>query len=776
MAHADSVWFKDGKIAVRSENVNHWFDNVDDAFKHYLETDPFAHTPNYSSPFEEMTRGAINPMTPPGGEPPSGNPNLPMPDHFPEKDFNELGWAELTDWWRPKLQWFNHYHQEINKVFAKEGRYVPLYETFRGVLDKQREFDTVRYNFTKELYDQTKGWSSERLHDVFYYLADGKHDWIAQSLRFTPEELRRVDSLEQWMDGSVRTTTGADILHYMRNDWQRLRSSGFDPGGVWGIRGRNFTPGLWERLIKDEQRLDPSDTNIKRVIHRVGMSTLQDRIMGESLTKAEDLVRLKGTDGKPVLGPIAQPLSNYIKYMSGMPDRSQLMINRAMGAVVNGINTRIAEINKVMPRNWKISQIDSPPRELWNKYIMLQYVGGLGFRPAVWIRDAMQSWTSNLPSLGGKYFFRGIQDMFDPKLRDLAEQHGAVIKRMNVGEVYGDITQETSPSRMMQLSSKLLAPISGAHNIDRRIAFLGQRAKAIDALKRFVAGKTDPKRFMIDSGLWFHDETPAGMHLREASKPLLSDDVADLEQRVQQMRDVEVPINPEAAAAHNTRLGRMEKVLEGARTAATKELPQRIEALANKIALDYTYITQWPYLRGTQPGLQRTGIGRLFGQFGVWPANQLEFVRRLARKSTIDPEFKKEALKTVTMWVGANYAAVEVMKGMGADVSKWFWFSGAEGVGPQLGPTFNTGYAVTKMFRDDEEGRKARRELIEFPLQITPGNAAIRGWIRAFSRDEVSPMELLGFKPYQELERDEDMGDWLEEEFGYKQPPRGRKF
>jgi hypothetical protein len=36
-------------------------------------------------------------------------------------------------------------------------------------------------------------------------------------------------------------------------------------------------------------------------------------------------------------------------------------------------------------------------------------------------------------------------------------------------------------------------------------------------------------------------------------------------------------------------------------------------------------------------------------------------------------------------------------------------------------------------------------------------------------------MTLMGFKPYEELTRDRDIIEILEEEFGYKEPPRRRK-
>jgi hypothetical protein len=43
------------------------------------------------------------------------------------------------------------------------------------------------------------------------------------------------------------------------------------------------------------------------------------------------------------------------------------------------------------------------------------------------------------------------------------------------------------------------------------------------------------------------------------------------------------------------------------------------------------------------------------------------------------------------------------------------------------------------------------------------------------SQDKLDIMTLMGFKPYEELTKDQDITDILEEEFGYKEPPRRRK-
>jgi hypothetical protein len=429
-------------------------------------------------------------------------------------------------------------------------------------------------------------------------------------------------------------------------------------------------------------------------------------------------------------------------------------------------------MNKLLPKEYQIEQVDWSPSSSWNKFILAQYVANLGGRAAVLVRDSLQSLTNNLPNLGPKAFFGGIKDMFDPALRDIPERYGAVLHSLNVGQLYGDIIGETTPSTFTRFAQKVLSPIRGAHNLDRRSAFLGFRQKMLPVLRDYVAGKLTPHDFMSKSGLWFFDDAVGATYLKEASVPYLSEDVVKLQTRLQKLREqVEGVTRPGERTRLSAGVDMLERRLKTAQAEAEQDLPHKLEDLTNRAALDYVWLTQWPYVRGTQSGFMRTGIGRVLGQYSVWPTNQIEFLRRMAHKATTGP-YRAEALKAVGLWSATNFAIVNTMAALGADVSRWFWFSSA---GLEGGPSLQVLEALGKAFRDDEEGRKARRTVFEFPLQVIPGSTQVRHIVKMLSQDKLDIMTLLGFKPYEELTRDRDIIEILEEEFGYKEPPRRRK-
>jgi len=527
-----------------------------------------------------------------------------------------------------------------------------------------------------------------------------------------------------------------------------------------------------ERLIRDEGTIDPQDTNLGRFVWRTTQSLLRERVMGKELDAAEELLRKKDIEGNSLLGPLTVPLKNWMRYMRGVPDGSQIVMNNVAKGVFSQLNTRITQMNKLLPKGYQIEQVDWSPSGSWNKFILAQYVANLGGRAAVLVRDSLQSLTNNLPNLGPKAFFGGIKDMFDPALRDIPERYGALLRSMNVGQLYGDIIAETTPSNFTRFAQKVLSPIRGAHNIDRRSAFLGFRQKMLPALSDYVTGKITSHDFMSKSGLWFFDDAVGATYLKQATVPYLSEEVSGLQDRLQKLRgQVEDATRPGEQARLSKSVDLLEGWLKTTQAEATRDLPRKLEDLTNRASLDYIWLTQWPYIRGTQSGFMRTGIGRVLGQYSVWPTNQLEFLRRMAHKATVGP-YRKEALQAVGLWSATNFAVVSAFAALGADVSRWFWFSSA---GLEGGPSLQAVEALGKAFKDDEEGRKARRTLFEFPLQVVPGSTQVRHIVKMLSQDKLDIMTLMGFKPYEELTKDQDIMDILEEEFGYKEPPRRRK-
>ena len=166
----------------------------------------------------------------------------------------------------------------------------------------------------------------------------------------------------------------------------------------------------------------------------------------------------------------------------------------------------------------------------------------------------------------------------------------------------------------------------------------------------------------------------------------------------------------------------------------------------------------------------RTGLGRIFGQFGMWPMNYLDFLRRTSTKFA---EYPVQASKMTALWTASNYAAVSAMNLGGADVGKWFWFSPA---GIDMSPHAKFVEDIAQMWKETPDGRAARKRVIEYPLDFFPSSIELRNIERAL-KDGAVPFDangkptpdllrVLGFTPLKESP-DKDLEQWLQFESGF---------
>jgi hypothetical protein len=201
-----------------------------------------------------------------------------------------------------------------------------------------------------------------------------------------------------------------------------------------------------------------------------------------------------------------------------------------------------------------------------------------------------------------------------------------------------------------------------------------------------------------------------------------------------------------------------------------KSIP--VEEIAKKIALETVDSTLWAYRRGMQPMALRTGLGRIFGQYGMWPLNYFEFLRKgFAKRS----EYPSKTMQMMGWWLTTNYAASQTLGGLGGDVSKWFFISPA-GYGGS--PHLKLAQDIMKAPEESDEGRQARKDVLSYPLNFVPGSIEMKAILKAiedggpmFNSDGTpSPdfIRVLGMKPKKEHMQDLTPEEWMQYESGFK--------
>jgi hypothetical protein len=400
--------------------------------------------------------------------------------------------------------------------------------------------------------------------------------------------------------------------------------------------------------------------------------------------------------------------------MQYKPDISQRVINNAVSGFQNQLASQFKKINKFLPKNAQLPEEFAYPGASINKLMALSYVSGLGLRAAVPVRDALQVVTTTLPILGPKTFARVLKTALTSKGWARSNAAGALLHRANVGELYGDIFSEIPVGgkgkldTALSLSNKLLAPSRWGHNIGRDIAYHGFYSDTLLSLRKFRQGKIGPDKFINDSGLWFTGKADRQRFVTMAMNQL----------------------NPSKEVAKN-------------------------------IALELVDRTLWPYRRGTQPGILKTGAGRIFGQYGMWPMNYTEYLKTVGQRA-LEPGTRGQALKAGGLWLGTNLAAYALFESAGVDAGKWLFLS-PSGYGG--GPHFEAVQAAFRAPEDTAEGRKARKTLLEYPMDFVPGYNQISTTLSTLSNEdywdpytnqptEKGMLRILGFHPINEKEEE----------------------
>jgi hypothetical protein len=145
---------------------------------------------------------------------------------------------------------------------------------------------------------------------------------------------------------------------------------------------------------------------------------------------------------------------------------------------------------------------------------------------------------------------------------------------------------------------------------------------------------------------------------------------------------------------------------------------------------------------GDQPMALRTGMGRLFGQYGQWPMNYIEFIRKMGARTM---EFPSKGIPAAAAMGVMHSAAFLAGESLGVDIGNWVFFSPA---GYRGGPYWTLVENLATAPEDSERGRQARKEILEFPLEnIAPGGLQALRFAQAWQGDKLTLPVMLGFKP-----------------------------
>lgn len=596
----------------------------------------------------------------------NGTMDKPTAYFMPKSDENFKGLRAVAALWEPMLGWA----ARTETAFKARGVDLGLFDLVKDVDDAGRAgiqwHDDMLTSAAKFIpADANKAIAML----PFMQAEDSALPSMQRSLGMDDAFMQNVQGLRQWMK-DFQAQTGIQVQTYLRKDLGRLQNMKYSPTVVWPRGLDRSELSRIARAIVDKE-INPQDPHIGHFTSWLIKEGFEAKFTGEPLRKLSQLVAKTDAEGRSILGVDRANVDNYIRYMKGIPDVTQQIMLKAVGDFQMNLGKAFAGVNKQL--GTKLPETFNYPGDLLQKYMLLSYLGGIGMRPAIWARDAMQGVTNTLPVIGPVKFMRGVAELFRPGAWQEAMDAGALLGRHNVQGLFGDVFQEQGPQsggildKAVTMAGKLLAPSRWGHNIARFIAYHGELKSALESVADFRANRIDAHELLENTSMWFFD--------------------APLQKRL------------------------LKQILD---KTSTKVFTISTEDMAKKIALESVDHTLWAYRRGTQPLFLRTGIGRIFGQYGLWPMSYLDFLRRLTGKLAEHP---RKSVQALGLWYAANKLASSTFSAVGGDVSKWFFISPA-GYGGS--PHLQMAQALGQSLENSEQGRAARKTVLEYPLNFIP--------------------------------------------------------
>lgn len=606
----------------------------------------------------------------------------------------QVGGLALSNFFRPFYDW-------VGTVGQKFGR-MDLVQAFEGVRNAQIAKANLERGYV-EVLEGLRSHGEKRQTDFYkHYEASTPEarQMVAEQARFSPEEQASLKQFESEFDGLP------GFSEYIRKTVPEMRAN------KWDVETR-FPRSLDESGDESDMigplmrkgRLDPRDQNLLRVASTYLNGHSFHQAVEPAVKVAESLVDEMGEDGSYTFDILRPLLKRQIQYYRGVPDWSQKVVMSAVESAVGTINKGIQSVNKHLPEGMQLPTMKDGPRDVLGKFILFNYAGALALRPAVPIRDTLSLFLTSYPILGEEYLWKGMSKAMstighleeDPY--QIALKGGWLMSKNNLPEMIA-AGGEQQGGKATEWTHKAMSVMTLSENSKRLSAGWGYYEKIKDALEGF-SEHGDRRKFVSESGLWFLNPARREAHISEA-------------------------------ATHTTD-------------------PTGAHDWLVKATKDMVDATNWDFSSGAAPGFYKYQLGRLFGQYGQWPMNYIEYARKFV--SHMPSEYRSEAIQGLTRFGIANGAVLAAAHSVGIDAAQWT-FSQPLAYGG--GPLFN---AVTQipntMDFQSYQGQQARREVIR-PIWpgMVPGSNEMHNVWKAIADDDGSAwIRILGFVPTKEAKQ-----------------------
>lgn len=444
---------------------------------------------------------------------------------------------------------------------------------------------------------------------------------LNRALRKTSNEDALVEFLK--LEGMADRARVARSYNFSRSDLRTARDLEFIFRSTWGEDWRKWLTDY----IPEYQMSGPraSSASLVEPWIKAGFSPSPTQSVSNLANNAIH------TRMRLFLQPHEEAFTDLIKQMStraALTDSTKRQIaseirfyvNRAK-APFNRDHETISRTVDYLNEKFNMNMKGTLPGNIRSTLLLASYAGTMPFRMGLVLRNATQPFKTTLLYTGSRNLAEGYALSFTPKGRQLARE-------MGFREFQG-VPQEHEFPAVGLLRKGYDTGMTTYKYIDytnRKISALTVHNAVTREAGALLEGKISLAEFNRRTGIVYFDEAVKTETLRPLYDALRPDASRTVKQRA-------------------------------------------VEATAKRAGVNMAEETQWIYRSGHSAAILNGKVGRWFGQFGTWPTNYLQFLRRgVASGDRVATE------RFLARWVGTNMIMEGLGQELGIEVGPWTWF------------------------------------------------------------------------------------------------------
>lgn len=548
--------------------------------------------------------------------------------------------AERRAFFSDKQPWYSHAVNWVRipqELFRSFERYtnVPFYSWFRRVEDALDDVDLATTDPVKEIRTL-----AQRLRPTEGGVFSGNREEKKQVQRLFEARLHdpvAARELENNLPPGV--VVAADQLdgiyrrYFSSQDFTDEEISDFfktfmsvreRDGDYLGYKLRGRIPKIMQSLDQEfrtgEIMLDAREWDFQVLGEQIIRAHARVKHLGPAWNMVKAQVDAFEAEG--VVSPdLLAHMHSYLDQVRHAPDHWQISMARFMNKTTEQL------FGRRLPDNGSLDMVQ------W--FLSTNYFVNMAWNTGVAIRNFMQPLITSYPILGERFAWQGYHAAWkatrDAKLLDRYAKRGvitrdteplqanAIRESMNAVGANRIVAGGQAQEFWNWYHEKGWTMFRSAENVNRIMSYQGMVDRATHFGKQYLNRKITWNQFV------------------EAS-------------RLDSMDSIAGPIT-----------NQMRSLLDAG----------DLEQASHLMGLQFTRNTQFVYKRGNTPYVMQSTVGRLFGQYGTWPAWYASYLSNMAMKGSI-----RNRVTQAARWGAANsailYGASEVF---GVDMARWSFFS-----------------------------------------------------------------------------------------------------